>query len=173
MIVYVLITIVAWAVQLLINIGTIKIILDILDKGTAKVSTFFSFANLLGKFILGSLLYLLIVLGGFILLVIPGIIWGIKYSFFTYLIVDKNLGPMEAIKKSGEITAGKKGKLFGLFLLFMLINILGAVCFLVGLFVTIPITMLTGAYVYRKLMGEIAVSESVPAVDLPAEETAA
>lgn len=157
--IYVLLVIVAWVLQILVKMGTIKITLDILDKDSASLSTLFSFANLLVKFILGSILYGLIILGGLILLIVPGIIWAIKYQFFAYLIVDKNMSPMEAIKKSGEITAGKKGKLFLLGLLFALINIAGALCLLIGLFVTIPTTMVAMAYVYRKLMGEIAVPE--------------
>ena len=149
--------------------GTIKITLDVLDKGETNLKTLFSYSHLLVKFILGAILYGLIVLGGLILLIVPGIIWAIKYQFFAYLIVDKNLSPMKAIKKSGEITAGKKGKLFLLGLLFALINIIGAICLFVGLFVTIPTTMIAWAYVYRKLMGEYTIPE--PAV-LPANEAA-
>jgi len=160
-ILYVLFSIVALIIRIIVKIGTIKITLDILDKGEAKLNMLFSYSRLLIKFILGSLLYFVIVLGGLILLIVPGIIWAIKYQFFAYLIVDKNLSPMEAIKKSGEITMGKKGKLFLLGLLFALINIVGAICLLVGLFVTIPVTMIAVAYVYRKLMGEYAIPEPV------------
>ena len=166
-ILYVLFIIIAWVIQILVKMGTIKITLDILDKGEANLKTLFSYSHLLIKFILGAILYGLIVLGGFILLIVPGIIWAIKYQFFAYLIVDKNLGPIEAIKKSGEITMGKKGKLFLLGLLLALINLIGAICLFVGLFVTIPVTMIAVAYVYRKLMGEYAIPEPVA---LPANE---
>lgn len=157
-ILYVLLIIGAWIVQIIVKIGTLKITLDIADRGGASLNTLFSSAHLLGKFILGAIVYGLIVIGGLILFIVPGIIWAIKYQFFSYLIVDKNMGPLEAIKKSGEITSGNKGKLFSLAILFFLINIAGAICFVVGLFATIPTTMVAMAYVYRKLMGELAAS---------------
>jgi uncharacterized membrane protein len=156
---YVLLVIAAWVVQIIVRMGILKITLDIIDKEEANLKTLFSCAQFLGKFILGSILYGLIVFAGLILLVVPGIIWAIKYQFFSYLIVDKNLGPLEAIKKSGEITSGNKGKLFWLGVLFFLINVAGAICLLVGLFATIPTTMVAMAYVYRKLMGEFTASE--------------
>lgn len=155
---YLLFTIGAWIIQIIVRIGTIKIALDIIDKEKAELKTLVSYSRLFVKFILGALLYFVIVLGGFILFIVPGIIWGIKYQFFAYLIVDKNMNPMEAIKKSGEITMGNKGKLFWLGSLLILINIVGAACFMVGLFVAIPITLMAMAYVYRKLMGEMAIA---------------
>jgi uncharacterized membrane protein len=156
---YILLVIAAWVIQFIVKMGVIRITLDIIDKGEASLNTLFSRTELLGKFILGAVLYGLIVLAGLILLVVPGIVWAIKYQFFGYLIVDKNLGPLEAIKKSGEITSGNKSNLFLLGILFFLINLAGAICLLVGLFATIPTTMVAMAYVYRKLMGELTASD--------------
>lgn len=169
--IYIIFVIVAWLIQILVKIGVIRITLDILDKGEARINSLFSGVDLLVKFILASFLYFLIVFAGFVLLIIPGIIWAIKYQFYVYLIVDKGLSPMEAIKRSGEITAGNKGKLFWLAILFILINIAGVLCLLVGLLATIPTTMVAMAYVYRKLLGEAEVSEQVepPAGVVPTE----
>ncbi|MEA3324508.1 MAG: hypothetical protein U9Q37_05135 [Euryarchaeota archaeon] len=61
---------------------------------------------------IGLILYGFIVVGGLILLTIPGIIWAIKFQFFDYLIVDKGLGPIDALEKSSEITRGVKWDLF-------------------------------------------------------------
>jgi uncharacterized membrane protein len=159
-ILYVFLIIGVWIIQTIVKMGVIKITLDVIDKDEASLSTLFSRAELLGKFILGSILYGLIVFAGLILFIVPGIIWAIKYQFFSYLIVDKKLSPFEAIKKSGEITSGSKSNLFWLGILFLLINIAGAICLLIGLFATIPTTMVAMAYVYRKLMGELSASES-------------
>jgi uncharacterized membrane protein len=160
-ILYMLFIVGAWIIQIIVKMGVIKITLDIIDKEEANLNTLFSSTELLGKFILGAILYGLIVFAGFILLVIPGIIWAIKYQFFSYLIVDKKLSPLEAIRKSGEITSGKKSKLFWLGIMFFLINIAGAVCLLIGLFATIPTTMVAMGYVYRKLLGEPMAAEPV------------
>jgi uncharacterized membrane protein len=73
-------------------------------------------------------------------------------QYTTYLIVDKNLGPIEAIKKSWSVTRGNTWNLFFFGILLGLINILGMVCLLVGLFITIPLGMLATTFVYRKLL---------------------
>jgi hypothetical protein len=64
-----------------------------------------------GRVWLTYFLFTLIMLGGFILLIIPGIIWGIKYGLSLFAIMDKPLKAREAIKFSGKITYGYKGKL--------------------------------------------------------------
>jgi uncharacterized membrane protein len=160
-ILYVFLIIGAWIIQTIVKMGVIKITLDVVDKDEASLNNLFSRVELLGKFILGSILYGFIVFAGLILLIVPGIIWAIKYQFFSFLIVDKKLSPLEAIKKSGEITSGNKSKLFWLGIMFLLINIAGAICLLIGLFATIPTTMVAMAYVYRKLMGEFSASEPI------------
>jgi uncharacterized membrane protein len=141
-------------VDMLITIGLIKISLKFCDNEKAKISDLFSSSHLFFNFLIGNLLYALIIIGGFILLIIPGIIWSIKYRFFNYFIVDKGLGPIEALKESARITKGNKWNLFLFGLLLVLIDILGALALLVGLFVTIPTTMIANAFVYRKLLSQ-------------------
>jgi uncharacterized membrane protein len=95
-----------------------------------------------------SLLYSVIVAIGFLLFIIPGIIWATKYAFAALAVLDQSLGPMDALAKSGEITAGYKGRIFGAFLaVFILILILSLprllfesswVALVITLFITIP-----------------------------------
>lgn len=54
-------------------------------------------------------------------------------------------------KKSSLITRGVKWDLFLFDLLLTLINFLGTLCLLIGLFATIPTSMMTTVFVYRKL----------------------
>jgi uncharacterized membrane protein len=130
---------------------------------TAEVSDAWSAYPFFLNYLVGSILYGLIIIGGLILLIVPGIIWGIKYSMFGYLIIDKEIGPVEALKKSGEITKGFKWDLFLLGLLFLGITILGALVCGVGLFAAIPTVLVAHAYVYRKLAYGAAVEEAPPA----------
>lgn len=139
--------------QIIIGIGLIRISLRFCDNEKGEFSDLFSCLPLFFPYLLASILYGLIVLGGTILLVIPGIIWGIKYMFFSYLIVDRAAGPVESLKGSSAITKGVKGKLFLFLLALMGINLLGAMALLIGLLATIPTSMLATAYVYRKLAG--------------------
>ncbi len=138
----------------MINMGLVKISLKFYDNEKAKIADLFSSYHLFFKYLIGDILYGLIIIGGLILLIIPGIIWAIQFQFFGYLIIDKGLGPIEALKKSSKITKGAKWDLFLLGILLVLINILGALALLVGLFVTIPTTMIANAFVYRKLLSQ-------------------
>ena len=141
-------------IRTIITMGLIKISLKFCDNEKAKISDLFSAYPLFLKYLIGSILYALIILGGLILLIIPGIIWSIQFQFFGYLIVDKGLGPIEALKESARITKGNKWNLFLFGILLGLIKILGALALLVGLFVTIPTAMIANAFVYRKLLSQ-------------------
>ncbi len=78
-----------------------------------------------------------------------------RISFYMFLIVDKNLGPVESIKKSFEITSGNFWKLIGLYLVSLGVIILGLLCCCIGVLAAIPICMVAYAHVYRKLSAEI------------------
>jgi uncharacterized membrane protein len=113
------------------------------------------------KFVGGNLLSGLIVIGGMILFIIPGIIWAVMFSFVSYLIIDKNLGPIEAIKESARITKGYRWALFRLGILAGLIILLGVVCLVVGTLVAVPVASLAVAHAYRVLGNRV--SETVSA----------
>jgi uncharacterized membrane protein len=147
----VILGIVSGVLQIIVGMGLIRIALRFCDNEQGSLSDLFSCAPLFIKYLLGSILYGLIVLGGLILLVVPGVIWAIKYMFFSYFIVDRELGPVEALKRSAQITQGAKGDLFLLGLALAGINLLGALALLIGLFATVPTAMVATAFAYRKL----------------------
>jgi uncharacterized membrane protein len=140
-----------WVACALLRLGVMSINLNIVDGKAVKYDDIVSQPKLLWDFILATLLYLLIVAAGLILLIIPGIVWAIKYQFYGYAMVDKRLGPMEAIKESGRITQGHKWKLLGLCITFIGVLLLGLICVVVGLFAAIPVVNIAMAFVYRAL----------------------
>lgn len=101
-----------------------------------------------------------VVIVGLILLIVPGIIAAMGLMFSSYLIVDKGRGPVEAFKQSWNMTKGYKWQLFLFSLALLGINILGLLALVVGLLVTIPVSMLAVVHVYRKL--EDSTPEPVP-----------
>jgi uncharacterized membrane protein len=137
-----------------INIIGIKIALKFCDNDEREITQVISFTpSLFLKFTGGYILYSLLVAAGFILLIVPGVIWLVKYQYVIYFIADRDKEIGEAFKKSADITMGVKWELFAFLILLSLINLLGVICFFVGLLVTIPVTMVAMAYVYRKLSG--------------------
>jgi len=105
------------------------------------------FLRFLGAYILSAL----IITAGFILLIVPGVIASVGLSFVAFLIVDRGVGVIDSLKESWRITKGHKWQLFLLGLLLLLINLLGILALLVGIFVTIPITLLAFTHAYRTL----------------------
>ena len=101
-------------------------------------------------YIITNVIRQIIIIVGLILFIIPGIIFAIKLQFVDYLIVDKKMG-IDSLSKSWNMTKGVKWNLFLLWILIALINIAGALLLLVGLFITVPLSVVATAYVYRKL----------------------
>ncbi|MBZ1356239.1 MAG: hypothetical protein KY054_00500, partial [Candidatus Nealsonbacteria bacterium] len=106
-----------FVLTIIISIGLLKIALKFSDNEKGRFSDLFSQYRLFFNYLFALILYCLIIFGGMLLLIVPGIIWGIKFWFFGYFVVDKGLGPIEALKKSSAITKGHKWNLFVFFLM--------------------------------------------------------
>ncbi len=148
-----MLALVSWVVTSIISMGFVNIILKFVDRKKPEYKDLYYITKLF-NFMLASLIRGLIIAVGFILLIIPGIIFSIKLQFTEYLIVDKKMDAVDAIKASWEMTKGVKWNLFLLGLLLGLINILGFLCLLIGLIITVPLAMVAEAYVYRKLLSQ-------------------
>ncbi len=103
------------------------------------------------NYLLAQVAVAITVLIGFALLIVPGIIAALALMFTPYLIVDKGLSSFAAMKESARITKGHRWQLFLLMCVIALLNILGLIALFIGLLVTIPLSMLLVAHVYRAL----------------------
>lgn len=145
-------TVAFWVLHIVLDIGLVKIALKFVSNQKPDLEDLYNHYPLFWKYLGGSILAGLIVAGGLILLIVPGIIFAIRLEFVSYLIIDKEMGPMEAIKESWRMTSGNAWRLFLMGLLLGLINILGALALGIGLLWTIPTTGLATAFVYKKLL---------------------
>lgn len=66
------------------------------------------------KYFVNVILLMLILVGSFLLLIVPFIIVLPRVMLAPYFVVDKKLGPIEAISKSWEVTKGHAGKVWGI-----------------------------------------------------------
>lgn len=144
----------ASVISIIVNIGFIKIALSFCDARKPGFGTLFNLHGCFWRFMGTIILYTLIVCAGLLLLIIPGIIWAVKYSLCTYFVVDKGLGPVQALKASSRTTMGVKFELFGFGVLCGLIDNLGMLCLIVGIFATYPTVMVARALVYRHLAAQ-------------------
>ncbi|MAG59600.1 hypothetical protein CMO96_02305 [Candidatus Woesebacteria bacterium] len=141
----------SWGISTLLAIGLLKILLSFADTGTAEFDELFTNYKLFIKYAFTSILLGIIVFFGFVLLIIPGIIFSTRLQFAPYFVVDKGVGPFEAIRKSWGATRGSFFNLILLWLMFIGINFVGFLALGIGLLVTIPLTGIALAHVYRKL----------------------
>lgn len=105
------------------------------------------------KYLGGSILYALTIVVGLVLLIVPGIIFALMFMFTTFIVIDRGLGPVDAMSESHRLTRGHKWQLFGFLLLLLLINVLGLIALVVGLLVSIPVSTLAFVHAYRVLGG--------------------
>lgn len=101
------------------------------------------------KFLGARILSSIAILIGLILLVVPGIILMLAFLPVPYLVMERKLGPVEVLKESMRITKGHKWQLALLALALFGLNLLGLLALVVGLLVTMPVSVLAMVHAYR------------------------
>jgi len=96
----------------------------------------------------------ILVFTGILCLIVPGVIIALGLIFVVPVIVDKELGPIEALKESWRITQGKKGDIFLLVLGFILVTIAGLCACCVGALLAAPVCLIAQTYAYLRLTGQ-------------------
>ena len=97
---------------------------------------------------------------GTLLLIVPGIIFGLMFMFYGYVMIEKGLGPIDALKESKRLTDGVRWKLFLFSLLVIGLNLLGVLALLIGVLVTMTITFIALAHLYRQRTRAVEVSSA-------------
>jgi uncharacterized membrane protein len=107
------------------------------------------------------------ILFGVFLFAVPSFYVALNYSFSVYLSIDKKVGVNESFYLSRKICYGYRLELLKFAIVIVLMNVLGAALFLVGLVISIPMSFLAVIYMYKHLLHE---SEHGPeSVILPPE----
>jgi hypothetical protein len=134
-------------VSVLVMAAGIFAIKKVVAKETLDVKKTFAFAwKNLWKFSILAILIFLATFGGFLLLIIPGIIFGIWFSFANFVFVDKGLEVKASMGKSRELVKGRFWAVFGrLFIFGLFSGIVGAIVSAVPLGIGMVLTTLAGA----------------------------
>lgn len=67
----------------------------------------------LPQLVIGTIIYLLLTLLGLIVFIIPGIVIGVRLSFYCFLIVYENYQALDALRESYQITKGYTWQIAG------------------------------------------------------------
>ncbi|MBN1927669.1 MAG: hypothetical protein JW798_17685 [Prolixibacteraceae bacterium] len=113
--------------------------------------------------VLAHLLQVAIIGIGFVALIIPGIVLACRLSFVPYLVMDKELDPIQAVEESWRMTRGFGWTIFGLAILSFFIAIVGLLCLFVGIFPAIIVIRASFASLYQAILTEknMGATESV------------
>ena len=106
------------------------------DEETELKLLFEGFRNKYFKIVLANLIVVALAVIGFVLLIIPGIIVLVRLAFVPYLVMDKDLEPMQAVEKSWQLTRGYGWKIFGMAIISIVIIIAGLLFLIVGVIIS-------------------------------------
>lgn len=113
---------------------------------------FEGFKNKYTKIVLANLIVVALGVLGLILLIVPGIIVFVRLAFVPYLVMDKDLEPMQAVEKSWQLTRGHGWKIFGMAILSFFIFIAGILVFFVGVFISVMWINAAFATIYQSVI---------------------
>lgn len=119
----------------------------------AEFADLFKGFNFFVPTLVASLVISLFAFAGTLLCIIPGLVVTAMYKFTYLFIVDKRMDFWPAMQASHAVV---KNDYFGftMFLLLMvLVNILGALCCVVGIFISVPVTLAAITVAYKELVG--------------------
>ena len=124
-----------------------------LVRGRTEIGDLFQGFNYFVAAFVAALLIAVFATIGTLLCIIPGLVVAAVYMFTYLFIADKRLEFWPAMEASHALVKNDYVG-FVLFLLGLcLLNIVGALCCIVGLLVTIPISMMAITIAYRELVG--------------------
>lgn len=140
------------AITITTEIGMMKVFLMSLDGEKINADDAFKCVKYLPTYALAWALSRSAIALGYMCLIVPGIILQISFQFAGYFIVEKNMGPIAALKASWSLADGSRWQLLLLAIVNQMVNWFGFMCLFVG---AIPAFMVTGAAMaatYRSLL---------------------
>ncbi|MDH6282507.1 hypothetical protein [Prescottella agglutinans] len=142
------ITIVGYLIQAAFVTGA----LQEADGTKPSIGSFFQLRNI-GAVIVACFLVGVFTTVGLVLLIIPGLIVMFLTWWTLQFVIDQNQDPLTAIKSSFGAIASNWGTLLLLALALIGLNILGLIPLGLGLFITVPMTIIASTYAYRVTVG--------------------
>ncbi len=114
---------------------------------------------------IATVLQILLIAIGFVLLVLPGIYLTVGYALTLPLILDKGLGPWEALETSRKAIHKKWWTVLGMYLVMMLLYMVSMIPLGLGLIWTVPMFLVLIGVLYARLFGYSATVEAEEAVE--------
>lgn len=141
-------------VQFYIGNGLAMGLLKIARGEPVEIGVLFQGGKYFWRSVGAGLIYGIMVGLGCLLCIIPGIILGLMFGPFLYVLVDDDLPGIDCLWRAKEITEGNRLSYFVIIVACIGINLLGFLALCVGLIFTAPLTSVISAVAYCKMTGQ-------------------
>ena len=138
--------------------GFSRICLAIVDGVPVTISDLFTDLRTSLAMLAAIVIYLLLLLLGGLLFIMPGVLLGGRFNFYPFFLQRREIGLIESFKLSKSLSKNIGAHQARFFLFRLTLNILGASLFGLGLFITIPLSGLMQAAMFRHLR-DVAVAK--------------
>ena len=135
------------------TIGVYRAALDV-SRGIAPEFTVIFKTDNLGRYIVFSLAYIGLIVLGFILCIIPGIIVAFLLQLGPFFVLDRGYRPVEAMKASYAVVSKNVGPAIILVIFSGVVTLLGSAFYGILTLLTLPFAVLFIVHMYRQFNGE-------------------
>ena len=134
-----------------VEVGLIQTSRALSDGKAPAFAETFAHLPLGPKFLAAKMLYFLMVAIGLLLLVVPGVYLGLRYALFGFCFANGETNPLRCFQQSAILSKGATTGLLWILAALFVLNLLGASLLALGLFITVPLSVLIMTDVYRQL----------------------
>ncbi len=147
--------VVTFVIEALTMGGMVEFCLKVVRGAKPPFGTVFQGARYFLPMLVGSILLSVGTGLGLLLCLVPGIILALGCFFWSFVVVDRGVSGLDALKDSWTLTQGHKGTLFVFGVLAVLVMLAGVLaCCLGAVLVSLPLLGIATAHIYLKLRGE-------------------
>jgi uncharacterized membrane protein len=134
-----------------VELGLLQVCRALRDRKVPTFADTFAYLPLGPKFLAVQILYLLVVVIGLLFLVVPGVYLGVRYALFGFCFADGEPDLLRCFQQSAILSKGATAGLLSTLATLLVLNLLGACLLGLGLFITVPLSVLIVTDVYRQL----------------------
>jgi hypothetical protein len=133
------------------ELGFLQICRALRDGKDPAFADTFAYFPLGPKFLAAQILYLVLVVIGLLLLVVPGVYLGVRYALFGFCFAGGETNLLRCFQQSALLSKGATTDLMCVLAALFIFNLLGASLLALGLFISVPLSVLIMTDVYHQL----------------------
>jgi hypothetical protein len=143
---------ISFTIGIMLEMGMIRVQLKVLDGFRPRMADLFEGNHTFINFIVSNTCYNFLLFWGYIMLFVPGVILNLAMQFGSYFVVDKQIGPIEALRASWIASRDARIQLLLAMLLFNAMRSLGFLVLFIGLVPIHMIIILATADLYKQIL---------------------